>query len=213
MQEVILLIIRTVGVYIAIYIVFRFMGKREIGELSVMDLVVFIMLAEIAVLSIEQVEESFFLMLTPMFILLGIQLLTAYVSIKSNRLRTYLDGKPSIIMREGKIDQGEMKRQRYNLDDLLLQLREKDVIDLREVSLAVLETSGKLSVFKKKDHPPSTIEPIIVDGVIQQQALIDHNLSEDQLLNELKSRGITTHKQILLAQRFDDGSYFLDFKN
>ncbi|GEL77478.1 DUF421 domain-containing protein [Tenuibacillus multivorans] len=212
-EDIWLLIIRTLGVYIAIFIVFRLMGKREIGELSVMDLVVFIMLAEIAIFSIENTEDSFFLLLTPMLVLLVVQRFTAFLSLKSNRFREFLDGRPSVIIRNGKINEREMKRQRYNMDDLLVQLRENGIIDLREIELAILETSGKLSVFEKKDHPPSIIEPVIIDGEIQQRTLEKYNLTKEELIKMFESRGVHDFKQISLAQLNDDHQLFIDIKN
>src|SRR5690625_4164167 len=157
--------------YLIIFTIFRLMGKREIGELSIMDLVVFILLAEIAVLSVENTDKSFLLTITPMFILLIIQRTTARLSLKSVWFRTFLDGKPSIIIRRGKIDEKEMKKQRYNFDDLLVQIREKGISDVKDVELAVLETNGKLSVFKKEDQPPMTIDPLIIDGQVQKKAM------------------------------------------
>nr|WP_279401597.1 DUF421 domain-containing protein [Piscibacillus salipiscarius] len=169
MVDIWALTLRTLGIYIAIFIVFRLMGKREIGELSIMDLVVFVLLAEIAIFSVENTDQSFLLLLTPMAVLLIVQLISAYVSLKSTRIREFLDGRPSIIINNGNIDEREMKKQRYNMDDLLVQLRENGVIDIGEVELAILETSGKLSVFEKKDNPPSSIEPIVIDGELQKK--------------------------------------------
>ncbi|WP_188206263.1 DUF421 domain-containing protein [Alkalibacillus aidingensis] len=213
LQEVLTIIVRTFGIYLAIYTVFRLMGKREIGELSILDLVIFIMLAEMAVLSIEQTEEPFWLMILPMFILLLIQRLTAVISLKSTKLRTLLDGTPSIIIRDGKIDEKVMKKQRYNMDDLLVQLREQGVVDLRDVELAILETTGKLSVFKKDDQPPTYFDPVILDGEPQEKALQQQGLTEETLKIELKNYGIQDLTKISIAQRFEDGSFFVDFKN
>ncbi|TFB24910.1 DUF421 domain-containing protein [Filobacillus milosensis] len=213
MDEIITLTTRTFGVYVAIFIVFRLMGKREIGELSIMDLVVFILLAEIAIFSVENTDQSFVLLLTPMVVLLLVQLLTAYLSLKSTKIREWLDGRPSIIIKNGNIDEKEMKRQRYNMDDLLVQLREKGIIDVNNVELAILETSGKLSVFEKKDNPPSIIEPIIVDGEIQVNALKKYQLSEEDLLKKLQDRGINEVEHISLAQMNAEHQLFIDLKN
>ncbi|RPF55521.1 YetF domain-containing protein [Aquisalibacillus elongatus] len=213
MEEIWILTARTFGVYIAIFIVFRLMGKREIGELSVMDLVVFILLAEIAIFSVENTDQSFILLLTPMAVLLTVQIITAYLSLKSNKVRTFLDGNPSIIIKNGNIDEKEMKRQRYNMDDLLVQLRENGIIDLRDVELAILETSGKLSVFEKKDRPPSIIDPIIVDGKIQENSLEELNMTKEELMNMLSQKGIHDTQHISLAQMNDDQKLFIDFKD
>ena len=207
------IIIRTLGVYFVIFLIFRLMGKREIGELSVMDLVVFILLAEIAVFSIEEKEQPFWLAITPMFILLIIQRFTAYLSLKSTRLRTFLDGNPTIIIRNGKINEKEMRKQRYNIDDLLVQVREAGIIDVNEVELAVLETNGKLSVFKKEDQPPEVIDPLIIDGKFQEEALRHHQMTKTEIKKRLHSLGITDIHRISLAQIKGDGKLSIDVKD
>ncbi|WP_277673699.1 DUF421 domain-containing protein [Piscibacillus halophilus] len=213
MLDIWTLVFRTFGVYVAILIVFRLMGKREIGELSVMDLVVFILLAEFAVFSVEKTDQSFLLLLTPMAVLLVAQLFSAYISLKSPKVRAFLDGRPSIIIKNGNIDEREMKRQRYNMDDLLVQLRENGIIDFKQVELAILETSGKLSVFEKKDNPPSIIEPIIIDGELQTKGLEELNMTEERFYQLLEERGVYDIKHISIAQMGPDNQLFIDFKD
>jgi len=147
------LILRTVMMYIAVFVVMRLMGKREIGKLSVIDLVISFMIAEIAVIEIEQMDNNFSHGLIPIFTLLAIQFSTAAISIKSRKLRLFMDGKPKIIIANGKIDAKELRKQRYTLDDLMLQLRENGYANLNEVDFAILETSGKLSVIAKEEEP------------------------------------------------------------
>ena len=125
-----LIIIRTVISYILIIVIFRFMGKREIGELSILDLVVFIMLGDIAVIAIEKQDKPFFHIILPMLILLFLQVVLSFISLKSSKFRKILDGTPSIIINNGKIDEKIMRKQRYNFDDLLTQLREQGIIDI-----------------------------------------------------------------------------------
>ncbi len=128
------------------------MGKREIGELSILDLVVFIMLGDIAVVAIENTRILFCIFLLPMFVLLFLQVVLSFISLKSSNFDKLLDGQPSIIINNGKIDEKVMRKQRYNFDDLLTQLREQGIIDVNEVQFAILETSGKLSVIKKEQN-------------------------------------------------------------
>src|SRR5690606_34135927 len=101
----------------------RIMGKREIGKLSVFDLVISIMIAEIAVFVIDEPALPLMHGLLPMFTLVVIQVIIAYLSLKSQKVRTLFDGRPSFIIENGKLNRDEMSKQRYSLDDLLLQLR------------------------------------------------------------------------------------------
>lgn len=141
--------LRTVIMYFAAFGVMRIMGKREIGELSIFDLVISIMIAEIAVFALEDLKRPLYEGLLPMVILLMIQILLAVLSLRFRKVRVWVDGRPSIIVRNGKIDRAEMKKQRYNLDDLLMQLRSNNIDSLSDVEFAVLETSGQLSVIPK----------------------------------------------------------------
>lgn len=138
------IILRTIFIYFIILFVLRFMGKREIGQLSLLDFVVSIMIAELAVISIENIQVPMLHTILPIVILSIIQLVLAVFSLKSERIRKLVDGKPSVLINGGKIDEEEMRKQRYNFDDLLIQLRQQKVSKLSDVEFAILEPSGKL---------------------------------------------------------------------
>lgn len=198
--------------YFAILIIFRLMGKREIGELSVLDLVVFIMIGEMAVVAIENHSEPVVNTLLPMVVLLGIQIALALFSLHSNRFRKLIDGKPSILISKGKIDEKEMRKQRYNVDDLLMQLRSKDIDNIADVEFAILETSGELSVVKKsknKNKPASYTEPLIVGGKIQQNNLKKSDKTEAWLRSELQKRGYGDISRISFCS-YQDGEFYID---
>ncbi len=198
--------------YVAILVIFRLMGKREIGELNVLDLVVFIMIGEMAVVAIENHSEPVVNTLLPMVVLLGIQIALALFSLRSSRIRKLIDGKPSILINKGKIDEKEMRRQRYNFDDLLMQLRLKDIDNIADVEFAILETSGQLSVVKKnknKNKPASYTEPLIVGGKIQQSNLKKSNKTEAWLRSELQKRGYGDIARISFCS-YQDGAFYID---
>ena len=168
-MDYLIVLFRTVLFYIIITIIYRFMGKREIGQLGMVDLIVSILIAELAAMSIDNREESIFLSILPIALLVMVQIGMSYVSLKNSKIRNLFDGNPSVIINKGKINFREMVEQRYNIDDLLTQLREKHIRSIEEVDYAVLETSGKLSVFKKDnklfgEYPM----PLILDGEIDQ---------------------------------------------
>ena len=136
---------RSIFFYTLITIVYRLMGKREIGELSIIDFIVSIFIAEMVAISIENYKSSIFLSIIPIAILVFLQILCSYLSLKNKKIRTLLDGEPSVIIEKGIINFKEMKKQRYNIDDLLTQLRGNSIKSIEEVDYAILETSGKLS--------------------------------------------------------------------
>lgn len=149
-MDIAVIIMRTIILYGLILVIFRLMGKREIGELSVLDLVVFIMMGEMAVIAIEQHDDPIMHTIVPMIVLLLIQIGMAYGSLKSQKFRNLIDGKPSIIIQHGKIDEREMRKHRYNFDDLLMQLRLKDIRNIEDVEFAILETSGNYRYLRKE---------------------------------------------------------------
>ncbi|KHF28084.1 hypothetical protein LR68_03144 [Anoxybacillus sp. BCO1] len=134
-MEYVTIILRTLLLYGAILFIFRMMGKREIGELSILDLVVFIMIGEMAVIAIEQPKDPIFHTLVPMIVLTIAQIAFAFFSLKSEVFRRLVDGSPTVIIKNGKIDEKAMRKQRYNFDDLLIQLREKILKTLRTLNL------------------------------------------------------------------------------
>ncbi|MET3212105.1 UNVERIFIED_CONTAM: uncharacterized membrane protein YcaP (DUF421 family) [Paenibacillus sp. PvR008] len=149
-------IFRTLLMYFVVFLVMRLMGKREIGKLSVFDLVISIMIAEIAVFSLEDIKRPLYEGLIPLGVLLILQIGISYFSLKSRRLRLLFDGKPSVLFSNGQINKEEMLKQRYNLDDLLLQLREQNIEGLDDVEYVILETTGKLTVIRKDDNVEDT---------------------------------------------------------
>ena len=120
-----------------------------------------------------------------------LQVVISKLSLKSVKFRKFIDGTPTIIIKKGIIDFKNMVEQRYSLDDLLLQLREKDVSDISEVDYAILEINGKLSVFKKKDNNRNTFPlPIIIDGKVDFDNLYSIKKSNSWLLNTLINKNI-----------------------
>ncbi len=188
------------------------MGKREIGELSILDLVVYIMIAEMAVTAIEEPQRILIHSIIPMLFLMAIQISLALVSLKSKKFRDIVEGKPVVIINDGKIDEEQMKQQRYNFDDLLLQLREKNVRNIADVEFAILETSGKLSVFEKDPKTKGITIPLIIDGVIQEKNLERIEKSRAWLERQLQKRGLTEYNDISFCS-FQDGKFFIDFND
>ncbi|UTI41871.1 DUF421 domain-containing protein [Niallia sp. RD1] len=209
MDQYLIILFRTILIYALIVLIFRLMGKREIGELSILDLVVFIMIAEIAVVAIEDYHDPLLPTLFPMFILLSIQVLLAFLSLKSKKMRDFIEGEPTLIIKNGEINEAAMKSQRYNYDDLLVQLREKDIRNIADVEFAILETSGKLSVFEKENNKSSITIPLIMDGIIQESNLDKMGRTNLWLRQQLKEKGFLHIKNISFCS-YQDGEFYVD---
>jgi len=177
---------RSILFYILVSIGYRIMGKREIGELSIMDFIVSLFIAELVAISIENYNNSIFLSLIPIIILIIIEISISYISMKNNKTRNIIDGKYSVIINRGKVNFEEMTKQRYNLDDLLIQLRTHNIKSIEEVDYAILEVNGELSIFKKDNDVYSTYPlPLILDGKLDKDVLRQIRRKEDWLYKEL----------------------------
>ena len=156
-----------------------------------MDFIVSIFITDMVVMSIENYEESIFISLIPVLLLTAIQMIFSYLSLKSKKIKDVVDGKPSLIIKKGRINFEEMKNQRYGLEDLLSQLRELSVKSIDEVDYAILETNGKLSMFLKKDDKKRTYPmPLILDGKIEEDTLNEINKTKAWLNKELDEQNI-----------------------
>ena len=174
--------------YLFITIGFRLMGKREIGELSIIDFIVSIFIAELAAISIENYKDSMLFSIIPISTLIIIQIITAKISLKSSIFRDTLDGSPSVIINRGKVNFREMVKQRYNVNDLLSQLRSQSIKCIEDVDYAILESNGKLSIFEKsfnKDYPL----PLILDGKVEDDVLLQIGKSRSWLDKRLEREG------------------------
>jgi uncharacterized membrane protein YcaP (DUF421 family) len=209
------IIFRTIFFYVLILLIFRLMGKREIGELSILDLVVFVMIGELAIVSIDNPDRPLIETVIPMVLLMLIQIGLASLSLKSKRFRDLVDGKPTIIINKGKIDEQAMRKQRYNFDDLLTQLREKDIRSIGDVEFAILESSGSLSVIEKNfnsDGQPKEGDmtvPLIIDGAIEEENLKRIDKTNLWLRQELKKMGYRDVRKISFCS-YENGKFFVD---
>lgn len=182
---------RSVFFYVLITFLYRLMGKREMGELTIMDFIVSIFIAEMVAISIENYKSDILLSIIPIVSLVVLQIGFSIVSLKSQKARNVVDGEPSVIISRGKINFKEMLKQRYNLDDLLTQLRGQSIKSIEEVDYAILETSGKLSIFKKSDDKKSTYPlALILDGKLNEDVLVQIRKSKIWLRKELEKEKI-----------------------
>ncbi|MEK3995730.1 DUF421 domain-containing protein [Psychrobacillus sp. FSL K6-2365] len=181
------------------------MGKREVGELSIFDLVVFLLIAEVAGFSLDDPQSSFINAIVPVLMLFFIQMGVSYFSLKSKKFRDVMEGEPSILIRDGIIVEKEMRKQRYNLDDLLQQLREQQIGSIQSVSYAFLESSGNLSVFKKEEE--QYVFPLIIDGEIQHRHLEHIGKNEKWLIQELEQKQILNYKKIFYCSYENENLY------
>jgi len=181
---------RTLFFYFFIFIIYRLMGKREVGQLGIIDLIVSILIAELAIISIEDLSNNLFYSIVPILTLTFLQIVLAYFSLTKPKFRIFLDGNPSLIVKNGRVNFKEMTKQKYNLDDLLVQLREKGYKSIEEIEYAILENNGTLSVFPYEKNKPYLPLPLILDSKIQEETLKHLHKDTKWVLELLKKKNI-----------------------
>ena len=202
--------LRTLFLYLVLIFAVRLMGKRQIGEMEPAEFVVTMLVANLAAIPMQDGAIPLYSGLVPILTVLGLELVLSGAILRSVKLRKLLCGKPVILIDNGKILQDNLRSARVNLDELTGHLREKDVLDIRTVQFAILETNGNLSVFPyPKEKPASAKDAGVSAGkqYLPVTILEDGYLSRDNLRRAGKDE--TWLKKVLAQQGADIGSTFL----
>lgn len=215
-------VIRTLVLYLFVMLLMRVMGKRQVGELQPFELVITILIADLAAVPMEATDIPLLHGLLPLTVLLIIELTVSYMSLHSQWFRRLVSGTPSILIENGRIVEKQLQKLRYNLNDLLEQLRMAGYPNIQDVEFAILETGGQLSVIPKSQKRPLNPEDLgistgyeglpqtlIVDGAINDASLQKMNLDRTWLQQELEKQGYQDAKQILFATISTNGSVFM----
>lgn len=191
-MQLIIIILRTFFFYFFILVILRVMGKKVVGQLSINDFIISILISDLVVLGIEKYDTPSIYVILPILILLFLELASSYISLKSNKIRNFLEGKPVLIINRGIINYKEMIKQKYTLDNLLYELRKRSIKDINEVEYAVLENDGSLNIFKYNfiDLNQTYPLPLILDGVIQDDTLDYIGKSRTWINNYLKENQV-----------------------
>lgn len=203
MQGVEQLIFRCILFYVVIIAALRLMGKREVGELSVLDVVIAFVMSELLALSISNLEFPPFKAILAIGVLVVLQFCVSLICIKSKLLRDFFEGEPVMMICDGVINQKAMLKQRYTIDDLLVQLRTAGVADMNEVAFAILENSGQLTVLKKQECMLRYPFPLISDGRIQKKHLKNIHKDEQWLLSQCEQLNQSPKDIFILLWTYD----------
>lgn len=205
-------IIRTVILYFIVICVVRLMGKRQIGELQPTELVITLLLSEIIAMPMEDNDIPLISTVVPVMLLVTLEIITSAVSMKSLKFRFLVQGHPIIIIRDGELQQKEMKKLRLTIDDILEALRQKDIFDISLVAYAIIETNGRMSVMLKPDFETVTNKNagiaaddsgipcvVITDGQIERSAFEDCNMTDEKLKSIIKKQKIDVGNTLLMT--------------
>ncbi|MBR0141431.1 MAG: DUF421 domain-containing protein [Ruminococcus sp.] len=188
------ILIRSLILYVLVIFAVRLMGKRQLGELQPSELVITILVSNIATLPLEDSGISLIVGITPILSLVCFEVIVSWINLRFSKIRKIISGSPKIIVSNGKVDPEVLKELRFSVDDLMMALRGKDIFDISEVQFAVVETTGAVSVMKKQPEdipsrkdlnikaessdPPKII---ISDGEIVKASADSLNISEKQI--------------------------------
>jgi len=188
------------------------MGKKQIGELEPFELVIALMISELATFPMQDIRIPLLHAIIPIVTLLFLQVGTSFIELKSEKARRILTGSPSILIKNGKIDIAELRYQRFNINDLLEELRLKGYFNLSDIQYAILETSGELSILPRTGQSNATKDdlklkltqealpvPLIMDGNINFKNLKILSKNETWLENLLKQNNISSSKDVFLG--------------
>ena len=203
---------KTAILYLCLIVAVRLLGKRQIGQMEPSEFVVTMLLANLATIPLQQEDGPILHGILPIALVFGAELLIAWLTTVSVGVRKIFCGKPAILIQNGKILYTELRKNRVNLDELTMHLREKDIFDLAEVKYAILETNGQLStLLYAKNRPPSAKDTgqkvtetelpvtLISDGKLLNENLAVAKKSKAWVKHELKKRNCALKNVVLFT--------------
>ncbi|MBM6886210.1 DUF421 domain-containing protein [Pseudoflavonifractor phocaeensis] len=217
--------LRTIILYAFIIIGIRLMGKRQVGELEPSELVLALLIADLAAVPMQDFGIPLLTGLIPILTLLCLTMALSVLTMRSVRFRAVLCGRPSVIVENGKLRQSEMKKNRFTLDELMEELRMQGITDLSTVKYAILETNGQLSVLPYAAQQPVTAqqmgltpqEPglpmvIINDGRLITRSLHSRGLNEEWLEKQLRQHHVKRTQDVFLLTVDEENRVYLSKK-
>lgn len=216
---------KTVLLYLVVVISMRLMGKRQIGQLQPFEFAIAVMISEIAAIPLTEENKNIIDGIIPIFILVICQFIISIVSIKSVRARQIICGRPRVVVKNGTIQEKNLRKELYTINDLLELLRISNVQNISDVEFGVLETNGELSLVMKSQKRPLTPADlgisteyegpsldIIIDGVVHNENLKLANLDINWLMEQLKNKGWSDPKDIFFASLNSKGELYIQPK-
>ena len=199
-------LLRTLILYIVIMVAMRIMGKRQVGDMQPSDLVVSLLISEIAAMPIDNIDRPIVNGIIAVFLLVFLETALACISLKSGKLRRAVNGASVIIINRGKVDRSALTRLRITTDELLEALRGQGIFDISTVQYAIIEPNGQLSVLEKSGG--SLAVPVICDGKMQTHFMESAGISKHEVNSALKKRGISA-EDVFIMTLDGDGKAFI----
>ena len=210
------IVYRSVSAVVVLFLISRLMGSRQISQLTFYDYIVGISIGSIAAMAVEE-DIDLVDMAVSMLVFGGFAILLSFLTDKSIILRRGLTGKPSILIYNGKIIEHSLKKNKYDINDLLLNCREKGYFKTEEIAFAILESNGQISIMPKGENAPATLKDLnvpaehsaleynlIIDGKVLKKNLKCYGKDEQWLKKKLKAQNVNNEEEVLLATGDDN---------
>ena len=212
--------IRTIILYISVLIALRIMGKGEIAEMNAFDLVITLLIAEVAAIPMQDNSIPLIYGIASITGLIFIEILISYISLKSRTISKILSGNPAILISKNNLNYKQLKKERISIEELLEELRTQGYFNLRDVQYAILETDGDLSVVPSPSYDSSKTSdfkhlplPVIIDGKIVKDNLNELNKDDKYISKILKSNNIKSAKDVLICIVDENDDIFIQKKD
>lgn len=216
------MVVNAIIIYAALILLFRLMGKRQLGDLELSELIVTVLISEVASTPITNPEEPLWVGIVPVTALLGMSLVISLIAVKSVKFRALISGKPALLIVHGRIDQTQMRKNRLTPDELTEALRNQGFLDLGSVEYAILETDGALNIISSPANRPVTAAqmgletddpgyPVMVinDGRVLTENLRILGKDENWLLKQVQAQGLSSPREVYLMTADMAGGIFL----
>ncbi|MED4163147.1 DUF421 domain-containing protein [Halalkalibacterium halodurans] len=226
LKETAIILARIITIFPLFLLITQYMGKRSIGEMPIFDFLIIMTLANVVGADIADPEVDHIYTYLAIIVIPLLQRLTAYLSIANRKIGKKITFEPTLVIQDGKLLVENLKRIRYTADNVLQMLRQKNIFDISEVNIAIIEANGQISVLKKEDKLGVTIEdlnlkkksrslsyPLIVEGKVYEDILSYLGLNRQWLIAELQKRQVAQLNRIFFASINDDQELHISLKN
>ena len=211
--------IRSIILYIAVLIALRVIGKGEIAEMNAFDLVITLLLSEVAAIPMQDNSIPIIYGISSITALVFIEILISYIALKSRTVSRILSGSPTVLINKSKLNYKQLKKERISIEELLESLRSQGYFNLKDVQYALLETDGNLSIVPSPSYDSSKATdfkhlpiPVIIDGKVIKDNLNELNKDEKWILKTLKSKNIKKVKDVLIFMIDENDDIFIQRK-
>lgn len=196
--------IRTILVYLILNIMLKLMGKRQIGELEVNELVSALLISEIAAIPISETDAALLPSIIPIMFVASLEVIVSVIKNRSAKVKKLVEGVPSYIIYKGRLRQKALEENRISINEVMTEMRIQSIGDIKEIEYGILEANGKISFLKKEDKG-NISQTLIMDGVMDKNNMKENGISENWIRNYLKIKNLLP-EEVFLMTLFEDQS-------